>query len=159
MGTAIRSTNRQFNDAIFLHKAACGWWPWRKHSAGYQRSPPIVSKLHYLVEGWFGDVLVTTFPCFLVTEETKRALLEMGFSGTTFADAEVTTSEAFHEGQPGPELPPFVWLKVNGQPGRYEFAISSDYRLVISKRVLDFLESLGIPLAIVYPFEHPQEQR
>ncbi|MET3577663.1 hypothetical protein ABID19_000678 [Mesorhizobium robiniae] len=121
--------------------------------------PPIVSKLHYLVEGWFGDVLVTTFPSFLVTEETERALLDMGFSGATFADAEVTTSEAFHEGQPGPELPPFVWLKVNGQPGRDDFGISSDYRLVISKRVLDLLESLGIPLAIVYPFEPSQEQR
>jgi hypothetical protein len=51
-------------------------------------------------------VLDTTFPCFLVTEETKRALLEMGFSGATFADAEVTTSEAFHEGQPSRSFHP-----------------------------------------------------
>ncbi|MFB9981272.1 hypothetical protein ACFSQQ_19345 [Mesorhizobium kowhaii] len=115
--------------------------------------PPIVSKLHYEVEGWFGDVLVTTFPCFLVTEETKHALLEMGFSGATFADAEVTTSENFQELQPGVEIPPLVWLKVNGQAGRDDFGISADYRLVISKRILDLLESLGIPLAMVYPFE------
>ncbi|MFB9981270.1 hypothetical protein ACFSQQ_19355 [Mesorhizobium kowhaii] len=57
--------------------------------------PPIVSKLHYQVEGWFGSALVTTFPCFLVTEEAKSALLKMSFSGAVFADAEVTTSEYF----------------------------------------------------------------
>ena len=78
--------------------------------------PPIVTKLHYVVEGWTGDVLVTTFPCYLVTEETQRALQQIGFSGATFAEAEVTTSEEFHEYQPGQELPPFVWLKVNGRP-------------------------------------------
>ncbi|MER9288741.1 hypothetical protein [Mesorhizobium sp. L2C084A000] len=77
--------------------------------------PPIVTKLHYEVEGWFGDVIVATFPCLLVTEETRRALQKMGFSGATFADAEVTTSEECQEDQPGLELPPFVWLKVNGR--------------------------------------------
>lgn len=115
--------------------------------------PPIVIKLHYEVEGWFGDVLVTTFPCYLVTEETQRALQQMGFSGATFADAEVTTSEEFHEDQPGQELPPFVWLKVNGEAGRDDFGIAANYLLVISKRVLDLLESLGIPFAVVEPYE------
>jgi hypothetical protein len=115
---------------------------------------------HGLNNGWTATGTVDRrFGEAIFTEETKRALLEMGFSGATFADAEVTTSEAFHEGQPGPELPPFVWLKVNGQVGRDDFGISPDYRLVISKRVLDLLESLGIPLAIVYPFDAKQEQR
>jgi len=114
--------------------------------------PPIVTKLHYEVEGWFGDVIVTTFPCFLVTEETQRALQKMGFSGATFADTEVTISEDCQEDQPGLELPPFVWLKVNGKAGRDDFGIAADYRLVISKRVLDLLESLGIPFAIVEPY-------
>ncbi|WP_287335807.1 hypothetical protein [Mesorhizobium sp.] len=41
--------------------------------------PPIVSKLHYQIEGWFDSALVTTFPCLLVTEKAKRALLEIGF--------------------------------------------------------------------------------
>ncbi|RWQ14524.1 hypothetical protein [Mesorhizobium sp.] len=115
--------------------------------------PPIVTKLHYVVEGWTGDVLVTTFPCYLVTEETQRALQNIGFSGATFAEAEVTTSEEFHEYQPGQELPPFVWLKVNGKAGRDDFGIAANYRLVISKRILDLLESLGIPFAVVEPHE------
>ncbi|WP_245303356.1 hypothetical protein [Mesorhizobium loti] len=112
-----------------------------------------MTKLHYVVEGWTGDVLVTTFPCYLVTEEAQRALQQIGFSGATFAEAEVTTSEEFHEYQPGQELPPFVWLKVNGKAGRDDFGIAANYRLVISKRILDLLESLGIPFAVVEPYE------
>ncbi|TIW19641.1 MAG: hypothetical protein E5V65_10075 [Mesorhizobium sp.] len=115
--------------------------------------PPIVTKLHYKVEAWFGDVIVATFPCFLVTEEAQRALQKMGFSGATFADAEVTTSEEFQEDQPGLELPHFVWLKVNGKAGRDDFGIAVPFRLVISERVLDLLESLGIFVAIVEPYD------
>ncbi|TIQ93817.1 hypothetical protein [Mesorhizobium sp.] len=115
--------------------------------------PPMVTKLHYKVEAWFGDVIVATFPCFLVTEETQRALQKMGFSGATFADAEVTTSEEFQEDQPGLELPHFVWLKVNGKAGQDDFGIAVPFRLVISERVLDLLESLGIFVAIVEPYD------
>ncbi|WP_245518333.1 MULTISPECIES: hypothetical protein [unclassified Mesorhizobium] len=115
--------------------------------------PPIVTKLHYVVEGWFGDVIVATFPCFLVTEETQRALQKMGFSGATFAEAEVTISEECQEDQPGLDLPPFVWLKVNGKAGLDDFGIAIPFRLVISQRILDLLESLGIPFAVVEPYE------
>jgi len=87
--------------------------------------PPIVSKLHYVV----------------------------GFSGATFADAEVTISEECQEDQPELELPPFVWLKVNGKAGRDDFGIAIPFRLVISKRILDFLESLGIPFAVIEPYD------
>ncbi|TPI47419.1 hypothetical protein FJW05_10570 [Mesorhizobium sp. B2-9-1] len=117
--------------------------------------PPIVTQLHYEVEGWFGDVIVTTFPCFLVTEETQHALQKMGFSGATFAAAEVTISEDCQEDQPGLQLPLFVWLKVHGKAGHDDFGIAADYRLVISKRVLDLLESLGIPFAVVEPYDDP----
>ncbi|QKC96058.1 hypothetical protein [Mesorhizobium sp. NZP2298] len=115
--------------------------------------PPIVTRLHYVVEGWFGDVIVTTFPSFLVTQETQHALQEMGFSGATFAEAEVTISEECEEDQPGLQLPPFVWLKVNGKAGRDDFGVAMPFRLVISRRILDLLESLGIPFAVVEPYE------
>ncbi|MER9432995.1 hypothetical protein [Mesorhizobium sp. M0408] len=118
--------------------------------------PPIVSKLIYQMDGWFGDVLITTFPCFLVTEEAKRALLEVGFSGATFAHVEVTTSEDFRELQPEVELPAFVWLKINGQAGRDDFGIARDLRLVVSERVLDLLEQLGTPSAVIEPFDVKQ---
>jgi hypothetical protein len=42
---------------------------------------------------------------------------------------------------------------VNGKAGRDDFGIAANYRLVISKRILDLLESLGIPFAVVEPYE------
>ncbi|MER9891704.1 hypothetical protein NKJ40_06305 [Mesorhizobium sp. M0119] len=115
--------------------------------------PPVVSKLIYQMEGWFGDVIVTTFPCFLVVAEVKQALQNIGFSGANFAHAEITKSEDFLELQPDVELPQFVWLKVNGKAGHDDFGIAGDLRLVISKRVLDLLDRFGIPSATVEPYD------
>ncbi|MER9328179.1 hypothetical protein NKJ26_19475 [Mesorhizobium sp. M0152] len=115
--------------------------------------PPVVSKLIYQIEGWFGDVIVTTFPCFLVVAEVKQALQNIGFSGASFAHVEVTKSDDFLELQPHVELPQFVWLKVNGKAGHDDFGIASDLRLVISERMLDLLNDFGIPSATVEPYD------
>lgn len=34
--------------------------------------PPLVSKLVYQMEGWFGHVIITTFPCFLVVWRVRK---------------------------------------------------------------------------------------
>ncbi|WP_245437169.1 hypothetical protein [Mesorhizobium helmanticense] len=115
--------------------------------------PPVVGKLVYQMEGWFGDVIITTFPCFLVVAEVKQALQNIGFSGANFAHAEITKSEDFLELQPHVELPQFVWLKVDGKAGHDDFGIAGDLRLVISKRVLDLLDDFGIPSATVEPYD------
>ncbi|MBZ9854321.1 hypothetical protein LB566_10940 [Mesorhizobium sp. CA13] len=115
--------------------------------------PPIVSKLHYHFAGWVGDALVTSFPCFLVTEEAKRGLLAIGISGATFADAQVTVSEDFHLVQPDVVLPPFVWLKVDGKAGLDDFGINQKLYLVMSERALDVLDELGLPSASIEPFD------
>ncbi|WP_246679558.1 hypothetical protein [Mesorhizobium sp. B2-3-5] len=111
--------------------------------------PPVVSKLIYRVEGWFGDALVTSFPCFLVVEEAKRGLLAIGVTGATFAHAEITTSEEFHELQPDVKLPLFVWLKVDGRAGHDDFGINQKLNLVISERAFDVLDELGLPSASI----------
>jgi hypothetical protein len=54
--------------------------------------------------------------------------------------------------QPDHKLPPFAWLKVDGQAGRDDFGIAPDYRLVVSERVLDVLKPLGISNALIEPF-------
>lgn len=77
--------------------------------------PPVVSRLNYEFDGWLGDVIVTSFPCYLVTEDAKAKILGNGFSGAGFDKVEVTKSELFEEMQPDLELPPFVWLKVDGR--------------------------------------------
>ncbi|MER8751549.1 hypothetical protein NKH57_20115 [Mesorhizobium sp. M1050] len=97
--------------------------------------------------------MVTSFPCYLVTEDVKEKILKSEFSGVTFDKVEATTSELFEEMQPDQKLPPFVWLKVNGDAGRDDFGIAKDLRLVVSERVLDALKPLRISNALIEPFE------
>ncbi|PBB36911.1 hypothetical protein [Mesorhizobium sp. WSM3868] len=115
--------------------------------------PPIVNKLVFQVDGWPGDVLVASFPCFLITEEAKFALQQAGFSGATFADVKITISDNFRDVYSDIKIPPLVWLKIEGEAGHSDFGIASDLRLVMSERILDVLDALGLPMASFKPFD------
>lgn len=79
--------------------------------------PPRVAKLHYQFDGWRGDHIVTSFPCFLVTEPLANKLLGEQLRGLEIADVEVSTSEELDELFPEIELPKFLWLKATGVAG------------------------------------------
>jgi hypothetical protein len=115
--------------------------------------PPSVKRLHYQFEGWLGDVLLESCPAFIVTEKAKEALLGLGATGATFDLVEVTVTDQFEELYPGRKLPPFAWLKPEGDPGRDDFGKTADGRLVVSQRALNVLRELGISHALVQPFE------
>jgi hypothetical protein len=114
--------------------------------------PPIVSRLHYEIAGWDGDVLLTSFPCFIVTEDAMKKLMEIGATGASFADVEVTTTYPFREFHPDTQLPKFVWLQVTGRAGRDDFGLAADHRMVISERALDVLKGLQLNGALIEPF-------
>ncbi|WP_245435162.1 hypothetical protein [Mesorhizobium sp. WSM3879] len=88
-----------------------------------------------------------------MTEEAKRALLKAGFSGARFADVEITISDNFRDVFSSVKLPPLVWLQVDGKAGRDDFGIASNLHLVMSERILDVLDELGLPLASFKPFD------
>ncbi len=113
--------------------------------------PPIVSKLHYQMEGWLGDAILESFPAFIVTEEAKQGLLESGVTGADFAEVEVTTTDDFRELYPNREVPPFAWLKPTGEAGQDDFGTASDGRLVVSDRALNVLRKFGAENALVEP--------
>jgi len=115
--------------------------------------PPIVSKLHYEFDGWGGDALLESFPCFIVTEGAKKKLQSVGLTGIAFDKALVTTSDLFQEIYPNRKLPKFVWLQVVGRPGQDDFGIAKDLRLVTSERALNVLEGHGISNAVVEPYK------
>ena len=114
--------------------------------------PPIVSRLHYEVAGWDGDVLLTSFPCFIITQDAMNKLMEGGATGARFADVEVTTTYPFRELYPDTELPRFVWFQITGRAGRDDFGMAADHRLVISERALDILKGLQLNDALIEPF-------
>jgi hypothetical protein len=125
------------------------------HNVVMDRSvhPPIVSGLHYEFDGWLGDVLLESFPCFIVTEGAKKDLQSVGLTGLRFDEVEVTTSEFFQERYPNRQLPKFVWLQIVGKPGQDDFGIAKDLRLVISERALEVLRGLGISNALITDFD------
>jgi hypothetical protein len=113
----------------------------------------VVRKLHYEFDGWLGDALLESCPCFIVTETAKKTLQSAGLTGVRFDKVEVTTSELFEQLYPNRRLPKFVWLQIDGTPGQDDFGIDQHYGIVISERALKVLEGLGISNALVAPFE------
>lgn len=115
--------------------------------------PTVVHKLHYEFQGWQGDELLESTPCFIVSERGAREIQKAQLTDATFDEVEVTTSEQFKELYPTRRLPKFVWLKVAGKPGQDDFAIAPDGRLVVSERALRLLQELGISRALVTEFQ------
>ncbi len=116
------------------------------------RGTPIRS-LHFVFEGWMGDELVTSTPCFLVTERLAAEIQRQGLSGVSFDSVEVTVSPEFEELQPDCKLPVWLWLRVCGKPGEDDFALHDDIDLVVSDRALQLLKHTGIAHAgVVSPY-------
>ena len=114
--------------------------------------PPVIGKLHYEFAGWLGDVLLESFPAFIVTEEATLKLQQRGFTGARFGEVEVTTSEQFRDLYANRRLPEFVRLCVHGTAGRDDFGTAPDGKLIVSERALEALRDLGISNALVVPF-------
>jgi uncharacterized repeat protein (TIGR02543 family) len=114
--------------------------------------PFVVTYLHYVFDGWLGDVLLTSHPCFIVTEEAAKKLLEIRATGIRFGHVEVTTSGEFEDFHPGRRLPRFVWLQVDGRPGKDDFGIATNHTLVMSERAIDVLRRLQLTDALIKPF-------
>lgn len=102
----------------------------------YDPSTRHVEHLHYQFDGWLGDDLLETTPCFIVTDRLRSVIQESARTGYEFATVEVTTSELFRELYPDRELPKFWWLKISGKPGVDDFGLSPDHRLVVKDAVL-----------------------
>jgi hypothetical protein len=114
--------------------------------------PPLVSRLHYTFDGWLGGAILASLRCFIVTLSAQRALEGMGATGIKFDSAETSKSELFKDLYPDRQLPEFVWLKVYGTAGKDDLGIAPDRRLVVSQRVLDLFDGLGLSDAVVEPF-------
>jgi hypothetical protein len=114
--------------------------------------PPVVDKLHYKFDGWLGDVILESFPCLIATQDVANALAASGASGVNFAELEVTVSDTFRELYPTRKIPAFKWLKVYGIPGKDDFGIAVDHRLVVSEKGVNLLRSYGMSNALTEPF-------
>jgi hypothetical protein len=106
--------------------------------------PPVVTHLHYEFEGWPNDDLLTTFPCFIVSERLAHFLQEKCLSGFELQEVEVSLSEQFEELYPERAVPEFIWLNVNGEAGSDDFGVDVSGRLVVSETALGLLRSMNL---------------
>jgi hypothetical protein len=59
--------------------------------------PPRVARLEYHFDGWLGDDLRESSPCYIVTERLKQAIEQADLTGYSFDEVLVTTSATFRE--------------------------------------------------------------
>lgn len=93
--------------------------------------------MHFIFDGWLGDQLVESFPCYLITPGLAELLAAAGVTGFELAEAEIETSEQFRELYPERVLPPFKWLQIVGTPAKSDIYLTSDNRLAGSQKTLD----------------------
>jgi hypothetical protein len=106
--------------------------------------PPSVSKLEYEFFGWFGDELLESFPCFIVSDRLGEALRNASLSGFILDEVVITLSEQFNELHPNIVLPQFFWLRVFGRAGTEDIGVTRDARLVVSERALQIMRNFSL---------------
>ena len=116
--------------------------------------PPKVTHLHYRLEGWRGDDLLETFPCFVVSSRLAEALRASNLVGFELNAAEVTASPEFEDIYPGRVLPEFHWLNVSGHDPSADFRLTDDARLEVSDRAWDLLQRFCVSNAVVASASH-----
>ena len=104
-------------------------------------TPRTIRELHYEFDGWLGDDIVESTPAFIVTAGLGKSIDESGLSGATLGPVKITVSSQFLELPPGRTLPDFKWLRLSGDPGVDDMALSPDLFLVVSDRALRILKS------------------
>lgn len=121
-------------------EVAGGWGP----NTSFTRvpgCPTTVHKLHYVFDGWLGDELLESTPCFIVTRRLADQIVEARLTGCECRHLEVSVSEECREFPSALELPEFVWLHIDGIAGVDDFGITHDYHLVVSERALGVIKS------------------
>ena len=129
---------------------------WGKNTL-YTRTPgkpTVVHKLHYHFDGWLGDELLTSTPCFIVSERLCQAIQRAELNGVRFDEVEVTTSDQFNELYPGRHLPKFIWLRVEGKPGQDDFGLAPSLQLVVSAQALEVLTRMNLRHCGITPYEN-----
>ncbi len=121
--------------------------------ANFDVHPPIIEKLHFQFDGWLGDDLLTSFPCFLVSERLAMALRSSQLSGYNLEVAEISSSDVFEELYPECTLPRFSWFQVSGTIDEDDFSVTDTGLLLVSERAMVLLQKYQLKNADVVEYE------
>ncbi|GEM_PF-1049177 len=101
-----------------------------------------VENLHIQLEDWLGDDLMEIHPCFVVTKPLADALRYSDFTGFEIANLQLTKDRYFSENYSLKKpLPPFHWLKINGEAYTDDFGIDPETKkLTLSEKLCGWLK-------------------
>jgi hypothetical protein len=116
---------------------------------------PLVAVLEYRFEGWLGDELLESFPCFILTDRLANAIHTESLSGAGWGEVLISMSEDFTERHPGVRLPSFKRLLPEGRVtlggagevtswSGHDFCVADRAELVVTERGLDLLRRHGL---------------
>lgn len=105
---------------------------------------PQVEFLEYTFDGWLGDDLLQSHPCFIVTQRLADAIFASELTGYRFDRVKVSRSGEFMDMHPNKQLPDFVWLQIIGKAFTDDFGFADDNRLLVSKKALDVLKQFNL---------------
>lgn len=100
--------------------------------------PPRVQHAHLHLDGWLGDDLVESYPCYFVSDKLAAAVEASHLGDYELRDVEVTLSEDIPDDERD-SVPPIRWLFVTGAAGVDDLGVTSTGRLVVSDRGLEAL--------------------
>jgi len=134
-------------DLFLLHPEVAGGLGPRTVLKSRGANPPLVTTLDYQFDGWLGDELLTTFPCFIVSDALAQNLGHAGLTGFVTEDMLVSLSDEF--ALRAPPLPKFHRLiplgaiVVLGDAATdwsgHDLCLSENGGLVVTERCLDVL--------------------
>ena len=129
--------------AYILEPEVAGGWG-DETEADTSCHPPKVRKLSYEFEGWLGDELLESFPCFIISQNLANLIKNSCLTGYTLEAVKIIKSDNFLELHPDVELPHFHWFQVNGEVGLNDFAINNKHLLQVSEAAFNVLSQSNI---------------
>lgn len=114
-----------------------------------------VTFLEYNFMGWQGDELLSTHPCFIVTNSLKNDIKSNEFSGVFFKRIKMTFSDEFYDLSGNLEVPQFVEMvcefsyEENLDNLQHDFYFNEYKELVVSERALTILKQHKMNCCVV----------
>lgn len=111
--------------------------------------------LEYNFMGWQGDELLSTHPCFIVTENLQNDIILNNLTGVKFNDIAMTFSDEFYEICGDVKIPQFVQIicnasyEDNANDLQYDFYYNKYKEIIVSEKALTVLKQHKIDMCII----------
>ena len=114
-----------------------------------------VTFLEYRFIGWQGDELLSTHPCFIVTESLQKNIVSNNLTGVEFSDIEVSFSDEFSDMYGDIKIPKFVQIICNASYEKNIFNLQSDFyfnkykEMIVSEKAMGVLKQHKLDMCVV----------